>query len=162
MTEPLDLMAVAPNLQRVLTLRVAIGPGVMLGDSVDGVRCNYPIVGGTFEGVGVSGQVLAGGEDLFLLRPDGVGQLDARYSLRTDQGELINLHNRGLLNMTEYGRQLEREGQWPIPEAEYRCTCTPVFQVPKGRLDWLSRASFIGLVQYPSADQVVIWCYRFY
>lgn len=162
MTEPLDLMAVAPNLQRVLTLRVAIGPGVMLGDSVDGVRCNYPIVGGTFEGVGVSGQVLAGGEDLFLLRPDGVGQLDARYSLRTDQGELINLLNRGLLNMTEYGRQLEREGQWPIPEAEYRCTCTPVFQVPKGRLDWLSRASFIGLVQYPSADQVVIWCYRFY
>ncbi|WLI09035.1 DUF3237 domain-containing protein [Pseudomonas sp. FP597] len=162
MTEPLDLMAVAPNLQRVLTLRVAIGPGVMLGDSVDGVRCNYPIVGGTFEGVGVSGQVLAGGEDLFLLRPDGVGQLDARYSLRTDQGELINLRNRGLLNMTEYGRQLEREGQWPIPEAEYRCTCTPVFQVPKGRLDWLSRASFIGLVQYPSADQVVIWCYRFY
>lgn len=162
MTEPLDLMAVAPNLQRVLTLRVAIGPGVMLGDSVDGVRCNYPIVGGTFEGVGVSGQVLAGGEDLFLLRPDGVGQLDARYSLRTDQGELINLRNRGLLNMTEYGRQLEREGQWPIPEAEYRCTCTPVFQVPKGRLDWLSRASFIGLVQYPSADQVVIRCYRFY
>lgn len=162
MTEPLDLMAVAPNLQRVLTLRVAIGPGVMLGDSVDGVRCNYPIVGGTFEGVGVSGQVLAGGEDLFLLRPDGVGQLDARYSLRTDQGELINLLNRGLLNMTEYGRQLEREGQWPIPEAEYRCTCTPVFQVPKGRLDWLSRASFIGLVQYPSADQVVIRCYRFY
>ena len=30
MTERMDI---APNLQRVLTLRVAIGPGVMLGDS---------------------------------------------------------------------------------------------------------------------------------
>ncbi len=27
---------------------------------------------------------------------------------------------------------MEREGQWPIPETEYRCTCTPVFQVPRG------------------------------
>ncbi len=72
----------------------------MLGDSVDGLRCNYPIVGGDFEGVGIRGQVLAGGEDLFVLRPDGLGQLDARYSLRTDQGELINLRNRGSWNMT--------------------------------------------------------------
>ena len=162
MSEHLDLLDIAPNLQRVLTLRVAIGPGVMLGDSVEGVRCNYPIVGGDFDGVGVRGQVLAGGEDLFVLRPDGVGQLDARYSLKTEKGELINLRNRGVLNMTEYGRQLEREGQWPIPEAEYRCTCTPVFQVPKGRLEWLGRSSFIGLVHYPSVDQVVIRCYRFY
>ncbi|VVP25584.1 hypothetical protein PS903_03991 [Pseudomonas fluorescens] len=162
MTEPLELMGAAPNLQRVLTLCVDIGPGLMLGESVEGVRCNYPIVGGDFEGLDFKGQVLAGGEDIFLLRPDGVGQLDARYSLRTDQGELINIRNIGLLNMTEYGRQLERQGQWPIPETEYHCTCTPVFQVPKGRLDWLTRASFIGQVHYPNASQVVIRCYRFY
>ncbi|WP_339468862.1 MULTISPECIES: DUF3237 domain-containing protein [unclassified Pseudomonas] len=159
MTERMDI---APNLQRVLTLRVAIGPGVMLGDSVEGLRCNYPILGGDFDGVGISGQVLAGGEDCFLLRQDGIGQLDARYSVRTDEGEVINIRNRGVLSMTEYGRQLERDGQWPIPETEYRCTCTPVFQVPRGRLDWLTRSSFIGLVHYPCADQVMIRCYRFY
>lgn len=67
-----------------------------------------------------------------------------------------------MLSLTEYGRQLDSDGQWPIPETEYRCTCTPVFQVAKGRLDWLTRSSFIGLVHYPCADQVVIRCYRFY
>ncbi|UZE31955.1 hypothetical protein [Pseudomonas asplenii] len=41
----------------------------MLGASVEGLCCNYPIVGGDFDGVGIRGQVLAGGEDCFLLRP---------------------------------------------------------------------------------------------
>jgi hypothetical protein len=35
MAEPLELTGAAPNLQRVLTLCVDIGPGLMLGESVD-------------------------------------------------------------------------------------------------------------------------------
>ncbi|WP_320110149.1 DUF3237 family protein [Pseudomonas asplenii] len=66
MTERMDIV---PDLQWVLTLRVAIGSGLMLGASVEGLCCNYPIVGGDFDGVGIRGQVLAGGEDCFLLRP---------------------------------------------------------------------------------------------
>jgi len=73
MAEPLELMGAAPKLQRVLTLRVDIGPEQMLGETVEGMRCNYPILGGDFEGLDFKGQVLAGGEDFFLLRPDGVG-----------------------------------------------------------------------------------------
>lgn len=153
----------APNLQWVLSLRVDIGPEQVLGDSVGGQRSNYPILGGDFQGLGqLKGRVLAGGADFFVLRPDGVGQMDASYSLCTEQGELINLRNGGLLNMSEHGRQLERQGLWPIPESEYHCTCSPLFQVAKGRLDWLSRSCFIGRVQYPSASQVLIRIYRFY
>jgi hypothetical protein len=155
-------MGAPPGLQQVLTLRVEIGRELTLGECSEGIRCNYPILGGDFEGLDLKGRVLAGGEDFFLLRPDGIGQLDARYSLATDQGEVINIRNMGLLNMTEYGRQLERQGHWPIPETEYLCTCTPAFQVPKGRLEWLSRCNFIGRVYYPAADQVAICCYRFY
>ncbi|MGF6400755.1 hypothetical protein ABH905_004421 [Pseudomonas frederiksbergensis] len=69
MAEPLDLMGAAPNLQRVLTLCVDIGHGLMLGESEDGMRCNYSILGGDFQGLDFNGQVLAGGEDFFLVRP---------------------------------------------------------------------------------------------
>lgn len=155
-------MGVAPNLQRVLTLRVEIGTEQRLGDSQGGLRSNYSIIGGEFSGLDLEGQVLPGGADFYLQRPDGTGELDARYSLRTTQGELINLHNLGLLTLTERGRQLERQSQWPLPEDQYHCTCTPRFQVPKGRLEWLVRTSFIGLVHYPSASEVLIRCYRFY
>lgn len=161
MPEPLPWMGANPSLQRVLTLRVRIGSELIVGECSDGLRCNYPILGGDFEGLDLKGRVLGGGEDYFLLRPDGTGQLDARYSLATDQGEIINIHNVGMLTTTEHGRQLEQEGHWPVPETEYRCTCTPTFQVPNGRLAWLSRGSFIGRVYYPAADQVVICCYRF-
>lgn len=63
MAEPLELRGAAPSLYRVLALRVDIGPGLLLGESVDGTRCNYPILGGDFEGLDFKGQVLAGGED---------------------------------------------------------------------------------------------------
>ncbi|MBN2992205.1 DUF3237 domain-containing protein [Pseudomonas cedrina subsp. fulgida] len=149
------------ELEWVLTLRVDIGPGQLLGDSLAGHRSNYPIVGGDFSGQGeLKGQVLAGGDDFFVLRRDGVGQLDARYSLRSDRGELINVRNRGLLTLSEHGQQLERAGQWPLPEHEYRCSCSPAFEVPNGRLDWLIRSHFIGRVHYPTASRVVIDCYR--
>ncbi|GAB7532628.1 DUF3237 domain-containing protein [Pseudomonas sp. 3A(2025)] len=147
-----------------MTLQVTVAVQT-LGECADGQRSNYPILGGRFEGAATGGQVLRGevlpgGADFYRQRADGVGELDARYSLRTEQGELINIHNTGLIVMSEQGQALEAQGLWPIDEAHYRCTCTPRFQVPRGRLDGLGQGTFIGRAVYPTADQVVIHCYR--
>lgn len=155
----LDDVCATPRLLPVMRLDVEIAPGDALGRCADGLRSNYRILGGRFEGPQLQGEVLPGGADFFLLRHDGVGDLDARYSLRSDQGELINIHNRGLLLLTERGKQLEADGIWPIPASEYRCTCTPVFQAA-GRLAWLTQDTFIGRVTYPGETRVVIDCYR--
>ena len=144
----------------VMTLRVRIGPGEELGRCVEGARTNYPILGGDFEGPGLVGWVLPGGADQYLLRPDGVGELDARYSLLSDRGERINIHNLGLLVLDEEGKRLEAEGQWPLAEERYRCSCSPRFQVAEGRLGWLREECFIGRVTYPSTEQVQIAVYR--
>lgn len=147
-------------LEWVLTLDVAIGEGQNLGACAAGQRANYPIVGGHFVGHGLRGEVLPGGADFFVQRLDGVGEMDASYSLRTDQGELINIRNRGFLKVTEEGQRLEATGLWPLPETLYHCTCTPVFQAPTGRLHWLTESAFIGQVSYPDAQRVVIRVYR--
>ena len=149
-----------PTLEWVMSLQVAIAPGDGLGACPDGQRSNYRILGGHFQGLDVGGEVVAGGADFYLQRHDGVGELDARYSLRSDRGEWINVHNTGLIVLGNRGRELEAQGIWPIPEQEYRCTCSPRFQVASGRLDWLTRSVMIGKVSYPAVDQVAIHCYR--
>lgn len=150
----------APALDWIMSLWVRIAPGEDLGQCVEGQRSNYPILGGHFEGPDLRGKVLPGGADQFLLRPDGVGELDARYSLLSDHGERINIHNRGLLLLDEEGQRLEAEGIWPVAAEHYRCTCSPQFQVAEGRLAWLREEVFIGRVTYPSEEVVRIECYR--
>jgi hypothetical protein len=148
-----------PLLHPVMSITALIAEPEVLGRCVDGYRVNYPIIGGHFSGPHLRGEVLPGGADCFLLRQDGVGDLDARYQLRTEEGVLINIHNIGWLTMTERGRELDAQGIWPIPESEYNCTCTPRFQVAEGPLGWLTQHAFIGLVHYPSASEVLIHCY---
>jgi hypothetical protein len=149
-----------PGLQPVMSITALLADAETLGHCAEGYRVNYPIIGGHFTGPQLKGTVLPGGVDCFLLRTDGGGDLDARYSLRTDDGVLINIHNVGLLTLSEQGRELEAQGVWPVPSSEYSCTCTPRFQVAAGPLAWLTQSAFIGLVQYPSATEVLIHCYR--
>ena len=146
-------------LEWVMSLDVLIAEAEVVGPCADGFRVNYPIIGGTFECRGAKGRVLPGGADTYRLRPDGIGELDARYSLLCEDGSLINVHNLGLLRLTEAGKALEARDIWPIPESEYLCTCAPRFQVAEGALSWLTQQTFTGLVHYPTADRVKIRCF---
>ena len=143
----------------VMRLEVTCGPEQTMGDTPDGRRTNYDILGGTLRGSAISGVVLAGGADWFLERPDGVGQLDARYSLRTDDGVIINVWNRGLLRYAD-GLREQDLASWPPRCDQYVCHCTPTFLAPQGRYDWLNKGMFVGEVSYPDADGVVVDFYR--
>jgi hypothetical protein len=143
-----------------MTLQVNIAAPEDLGECCEGWRSNYPIIGGTFEGPGLRGRILPGGNDQYLQRRDGVGELDARYSLLTDEGERINIHNIGRLVLDEEGQRLSDAGVWPLAPERYQCSCSPIFQVAEGRLNGLRQHMFIGAVSYPADDQVHITCYR--
>lgn len=155
------------NLELCLTLLVRIGEGQLLGrlPGSAGVRINYPILGGCFlvfqqNHLIAEGEVLPGGEDRFLECADGLGRLDARYSLRTTGGVLINVRNRGWLNVMPAGRKRMGEGHWPLPEADYRCHGTPEFEVGGGPLGWLARETFIAQCRYPGENEVRVDVYR--
>ncbi len=155
-----DISVPTASVEWVMTLDVAIGKPYILGQSIDGHRANYPITGGHFVGLGVQGEVLPGGSDFYCRHPDGVGYLDASYSLHSDRGELINIRNRGFLVLSDEGRRLEESGAWPLPEHLYRCSCSPCFQVAHGELGWLAETAFIGRVTYPDAHRILIRVYR--
>ena len=127
-----------------------------LGAAGTSSRANYPIVGGTFEGPALKGTILPGA-DFFLQRADDVGVLDARYSLRTDDGVVINIHNRGLLREEP---DFSAAAATSPDLRPYSCHCIPTFDAPAGRYAWLTREVFAGVVTYPEAGQVVIDLYR--
>ena len=66
------------------------------GAAPDGQRRHIPILGGTFEGPLLRGEILAGGADWQVTRSDGVLVLDAIYAMRTDDGAVIQVRNRGM------------------------------------------------------------------
>ncbi len=78
---------------------ITIGQMHALQNTPEGNRTIAYIGGGTFEGPNLKGEVLPGGGDWFVERPDGVGCLDVRLLLRTDDGELIYMTYQGRAEM---------------------------------------------------------------
>jgi Protein of unknown function (DUF3237) len=112
-----------------------------LGASPVGARKLIPIVGGTFEGPRTKGTVLFGGGDWQLVRADGVLEVDARYTIRTDDGALISVRNRGIvakLGTERYVRSV------------------PTFEAPAGSAhEWLNKAIFVGTIDVANRAPLV-------
>jgi hypothetical protein len=76
-------------------LDVQVGPISSLGPGPYGERRVVPIVGGTVSGPGIAGNVVPGGADWQILRVDGVLDIEARYAVRTDAGDLFEILSQG-------------------------------------------------------------------
>jgi hypothetical protein len=126
-----------PATELALELYVTITPAVSIGNSDDGTRQFIPITGGRFSGNGIKGEVMAGGADWQLRRPDGVTEVQALYSIKTDDGAVIVVDNRGIIVPAAGGIGYARTN--------------PRFHAPQGRYEWLNKALFVGTIT-PSAQ----------
>lgn len=134
-----------PKLEFAMDIRLTLGPKLALGPlPKGGDRYYVEILGGTFEGPKLKGKVLRGGGDWPHIRPDGVFDFDARYILQEDDGTLIYLMNRGFRwgPPDVMARMARRE---PVDPAEYYMRTSPIFDVPTGKHDWLTRHVFFGV-----------------
>ena len=112
---------------------VDIGERQDLGASPLGERFMVPILGGHFEGERLRGQVLPGGADRQWLRPDGVKELDALYEMQTDDGCIITVRNRVLIDEHAPGGRYARS--------------VVRLQANHPRYDWLGRRVFVGTLE---------------
>ena len=80
-----------PPLEAIFAADVLVGAPLTVGDVGKGTRRIVPITGGEFSGPAMRGKVLSGGADWQILRGDGVAELEARYTLQTDDGALIHM-----------------------------------------------------------------------
>lgn len=89
-------MLTDPSLHFFCEALVEIGEAQELGPCPSGTRRFVPVTGGRFWGEGFEARVLAGGGDWQVIQPDGVVEIDTRYTLETHDGYLIYLQNTGI------------------------------------------------------------------
>ena len=121
-----------PVAEFVYTAEVDIADRRSLGTSALGERLIVEILGGSFEGPRLRGRVLPGGADRQLLRPDGVKELHALYEMQTDDGAVLTIDNRVVVDESV------------LPE-RYARSCVTI-RAPAGPYEWMNRRLFVGTV----------------
>lgn len=117
--------------------KVKIADMITVGESKHGVKRVIPITGGTFIGPKIKGEVLSGGEDSQLVRPDGDTELNARYLLKTDDRYVIQIVNKALIHTDAKTKA-------------FYCKSVLDLEAPKDSpYDYLNHAIFIGTLKMP-------------
>ena len=127
-----------PQLDFVFAANVTVDAPLDLGDVAKGGRRIVPITGGDFSGPRMRGEVLPGGADWQVLRGDGVAELEARYTLRTDDGALIYVRNHGLRHGPPEVIAALAAGQ-PVDPARYYFRGATFFETIAARYAWLTK-----------------------
>lgn len=133
-----------PQLRFVTGGEVLLEPEIDHGPTPRGRRLHVPITGGRLDGPLLQAQVLPGGADWQLMRPDGVFELEAIYDLRCADGTLVHVRNQALWRSDT--------GHWPAAYA----MCQPRFEAPSGPLGWLNNHLFVGTIAPGKADSTSI------
>ena len=116
----------------------------IIGDTPAGHRRIYPIKGGWFKGPNLQGDVLPGGSDTFLVRPDGVGTLDVRATLKTDDGALIYVTYQGRMHHVPSLEAKLIAGE-AVPWSDYYFRVAPLYETASEQYIWLNQIVAIGV-----------------
>jgi len=140
----------APKLTFAFEVRATVGSPLEVGNVAQGRRRIVPITGGTFEGPGLRGTVMNGGADWQIIRADGFTELDTRYTLETDKGQIIYVQNAGMRHAAPDVMKKLLAGELVDPTLVYFRT-VPKFETAATDLQWLTRSVFIGMGErYPN------------
>jgi hypothetical protein len=116
----------------------------VIGDTPHGNRQIIYVTGGSFEGPRLKGEVLPGGGDWLIARPDGALELDIRATVRTDDGDLIYTYYRGIIHAAP--EVIERLfGGAEMDPSEYYFRASPVFETASEKYGWLNRIVAVGV-----------------
>ncbi|MBL0923380.1 MAG: DUF3237 domain-containing protein [Sphingomonadaceae bacterium] len=124
--------------------RVALAEPMHVGQTPDGYRMIVNVAGGKFEGPKIRGEVVPmSGADWSRIRADGVGALDVRMCLKTDDGALVYVHWHGLMvfppEEQEYALDFAKADD-PAGAHRYYFRASPQFETADERYAWLNKS----------------------
>lgn len=132
-----------PTLRLIFEALVDVTERIDLGTGPLGPRFIVPITGGVFRGgpgfEALRGKVLPGGADRQQLRQDGVKELDALYELRADNGSILTVRNRVLIDD-------------PGDQPRYAMSRIQI-TAPEGEWAFLNRRLILGTMQSARPDR---------
>ena len=142
-----DNIPEAPQAEFVMQLKVTLGETYSCGETQHGRRTVIPITGGTFEGPNIKGTILNGGADYQLANAAGRTEVEAIYSIRTDDGVNIHVRNRGIIASSK-----DTQGN---PSFYFRCA--PQFEAPAdSKYAWMNTSLFLCAPSFSSGFQGIV------
>jgi Protein of unknown function (DUF3237) len=122
----------------LFAINAEVGELVTMGPAPLGERRVVNILGGTFEGPSLRGDVLCGGADWQIARRDGVLELDARYALREARGGLVQVVSQGFRHGPPDVMDRLARGE-DVDPADYFFRTIMRFETGAGELAWLNK-----------------------
>lgn len=156
--ESLPTVPLTPTLRLLYTSRIDIAAPLDLGKTPHGQRRVINILGGAFSGPRLSGRILPGGADWQVVRGDGIVEVDARYTLKTDEGALIYISNWGLRRGPPAVIARLGAGE-KVDPSEYYFRTTPRFETGAAEYAWLNGIIAVAVGER-RADAVIITAYE--
>ena len=134
-----------PRLTKVYRLDATLGQALDLGDTAQGRRRIVPLTGGRFTGATISGTLVPGASaDWQIVLPDGTALGDIRYTLQTDDGQLLYVRSRSVRHGS--AEVLGRLGRGePVDASEYTFRASTRIETAAPGLDWLNKGVFISV-----------------
>ena len=132
------------RLEHILSYSAILKAPEVIGPLPEGIRANFYVTGGSVQGPRVKGQVLPVGGDWLNIRTDGVGLLDVRATIQTDDGALIYTVYSGVADLGEDGYQKFLQQDLP-PFIALRIV--PRYHTAHPDYLWMNRIQCLGIGQ---------------
>ena len=141
MNDAQNLRTIELSTKHLFDMVVNLESPLIVGNVPKGNRQIMISTGGEFKGAKLKGEILPHGADWFLTRPDHVGELDVRVTLKTDDGALIYMRSEGYL---KFSREVAKRVLSGIADpAEYYLRERTLFETESESYEW--RNSVIGI-----------------
>jgi hypothetical protein len=146
-----------PRFEFMMTLTADVGELISMGEGPLGERRVVSILGGTYEGPGLRGEVLPGA-DWQIARKDGVIDIDARYALRDHGGGMVRVLSQGYRHAAPEVLAALARGE-DVDPSTYFFRAIMRFDTGAPYLEWLNRTIAIAVGER-KARQVILSVYR--
>ena len=153
----MTLVAPVPGLEPAFTVDARLGPLEDHGMTRAGHRRVVPIAGGRVVGL-FDAEILPGGADWQVVRPDGTVEIDTRYSARTPAGEYVHFRTSGVRSGPPPVLAALLRGE-DVDPASYYFRVAVYLETSAPRLDFLERSVFVASA-VRGADRVAYTAYR--
>ena len=127
------------RLEHLMRYEASLSPAQQpVGKGPYGDRLIAEVIGGTFEGPRLKGEVLTCGGDWILIDADGFGHIDVRLTLKTHDDAYVFVQYTGVLEMNDAVVTALAQGEATRPGDAYFMT-QPRFETGDARYAWLNR-----------------------
>lgn len=127
-------------------------PPEVIGPTPEGLRLNVYVTGGDVSGPRIQGKVRPVGADWLTIRDDGVGILDVRATIETDDGALIYAAYQGVGDAGEDGYQRFLENN---PPERLVIRAVPRFITSHPDYLWLNRLQCVNIGEADLVNWIV-------